>query len=329
MIIVFLAACATTTPTPMPANKITSTPTATARPASTAIPFPPKTPMPAKPFRIIGYAADWEGPINPAQLAHLTHLNYAFLLPNADGSVKEIANPGLLENTVRQAHEKNVQVLISIGGWGTDQEFAALAASPETRQRFIQAVLGFVEQYQLDGADVDWEYPEANSPAADNFTALMTELREQLPPGKLLTAAVALGENADGVKADVFDQVDFLNVMAYDGPGQNHSSYEYAAEALNYWQRRGLPQEKAVLGVPFYSRPGEVLYRQLVAANPDAAKVDQFDYHGALTFYNGVPTIQKKTQLAKRLGSGVMIWTIAADTLDETSLLNAVVQAAK
>ena len=40
------------------------------------------------------------------------------------------------------------------------------------------------------------------APSADHFTALMTELREQLPPDKLLTAAVALGENADGVKTD-------------------------------------------------------------------------------------------------------------------------------
>jgi hypothetical protein len=46
-----------------------------------------------------------------------------------------------------------------------------------------------------------------------------------------------------------------------------------------------------------------------------------------MTFYNGVPTMQKKTQLAKRFASGIMIWTIAADTLDETSLLNAIDQA--
>jgi chitinase len=285
--------------------------------------------MPTKTFRIIGYAADWEGALNPAQLPHLTHINYAFLLPNADGSLKEIANPWILEDIVRRAHEKDVQVLISIGGWGTDKEFEALAASPETRQRFVEAVVEFVEQYDLDGADVDWEYPEANSASADNFTALMTELRKQLPPGKLLTAAVAVGENADGVKADVFKAVDFLNVMAYDGPGQNHSSYEFAEEALIYWQQRGMPQDKTVLGVPFYSRPGEVQYRNLVAANPAAAQADAIDYNGVTTYYNGLATMQQKTELAKRLGSGIMIWTIAADTNDETSLLKAIDRASQ
>jgi chitinase len=342
LMMLFLAACAAPLPTPtaaavpataiavpVPTNTSALIATAVAQPTSTPTLLPRETPMPTKSFRIIGYAADWEGQLNPAQLQHLTHINYAFLLPNADGSVNGIANPWILEDVVRQAHDKNVKVLISIGGWGTDKEFEALAASPETRQRFVEAVSEFVEKYDLDGADVDWEYPEANSTSADNFTALMTELREQLPPDKLLTAAVAVGENADGVKADVFDLVDFLNVMAYDGPGQNHSSYEFAEAALNYWQQRGLSQNKMVLGVPFYSRPGEVPYRQLIATNPDAAKVDQFDYNGKVTFYNGMPTMQKKTQLAKRLASGIMIWTLAADTNDETSLLKAIDRASQ
>ncbi len=328
--LLLLTACTTTTPTPA-AIPVTATtkPMATSTIVPTITPHPTETSMPEKTFRVIGYAAEWEGQLNPAQLPYLTHINYAFLLPNADGSVQGLANPWMLEDMVQQAHAQNVKVLISIGGWGTAKEFEALAASPETRQRFVTAVIDFVKQYQLDGADVDWEYPAAHSSSADNFTALMTELRAQLPPDKLLTAAVALGDNADGIKADVFDVVDFLNVMAYDGPGQNHSSYEFAEEALQYWQQRGLPPGKAVLGVPFYSRPGEVPYRQLVAANPAAAKVDTIDYGGSPTYYNGIPTMQKKTQLAKQLASGIMIWTIASDTLDETSLLKAIDQAAR
>ncbi len=279
-------------------------------------------------FRIIGYAADWEGPVNPAQLLYVTHINYAFLLPNADGSVKNIAHPWILESLVEQAHAKSVKVLISIGGWGPDKEFKQLAALPETRRRFVKAVADLIQQAHLDGADVDWEYPEANTPSAGNFTAMMRELREQLPPDKLLTAAVAVGKNADGVQNEVFAVVDFLNIMAYDGPAKNHSSYDFAEEALNYWKRRGLPQDKAVLGVPFYSRPGEAPYRKLAAANPAAAQADEIEHDGITTYYNGIPTMQKKTQLARRLGSGIMIWTIASDTLDETSLLKAIVQAA-
>jgi GH18 family chitinase len=314
--------------TPAPANTSARVTTMVhSKPAATLLPT--ETPVPEKNFRIIGYAASWEGPINPAQLPYVTHLNYAFLLPNADGSVQEISNPWILEDLVKQAHLQNVKALISIGGWGPDKEFKQLAASSETRQRFVHAVVEFVKKYDLDGADVDWEYPEADIPSADHFTRLMQELRAQLPPGKLLTAAVAVGGNADGVQAEVFDVVDFLNVMAYDGTGQNHSSYEFAVQALNYWQERGLPPDKTVLGVPFYSRPGEAAYRTLVASDLAAAQADETKYNGSATYYNGIPTMQQKTELARRLGSGIMIWTIASDTLDETSLLKAIHQAAQ
>jgi chitinase len=337
-LILLLAACAANaapTAAPVPAATAarimerTSLPTNTVMPAVQPTSIPTSTPMPDKSFRIIGYTADWERPVNPAQLSYVTHVNYAFLLPAADGSVDAIAHPQILENLVEEARAANVKVLISVGGWGPDQEFKQLAASPETRRRFVTAVVDVVQQYHLDGADIDWEYPEAGSPSAGHFTALLQELRAQLAPGKLLTAAVALGKNADGVQAAVFDQVDFLNIMAYDGPGQNHSSYEFAEEALNYWRQRGLPQDKAVLGVPFYSRPGEAPYRELVAADPAAAQVDEIKYNGAATYYNGIPTMQKKTRLARQLGSGIMIWTIASDTLDETSLLQAIAQAAQ
>ncbi len=339
LLILLLASCTTMTPTVTSTPGVAVTPTvvptltpiatatATARAQPTVLPT--MTSMPEKSFRIIGYAAEWEGQINPAQLPYLTHVNYAFLLPNADGSVNDIANPWILEDLVAQAHAQNVKVLISIGGWGLDQEFKQLAVLPASRQRFVQAVVDFVQQYRLDGADVDWEYPEANRPSADDFTTLLRGLRAQLPPDKLLTAAVAVGENADGVQPAVFDLVDFLNVMAYDGPGQHHSSYEFAEEALTYWQQRGLPQNKTVLGVPFYSRPGEAPYRKLVAANPAAAQADEIDYYGMTAYYNGLPTMQKKTALAKRLGAGLMIWTIASDTLDETSLLKAIDRAAQ
>jgi GH18 family chitinase len=98
---------------------------------------------------------------------------------------------------------------------------------------------------------------------------------------------------------------------------------------LNYWLERGLPTDKLVLGVPFYSRPGEASYRTLVAADPAAAQADETKYNGSVMYYNGIPTMQQKTELARRLGSGIMIWTIASDTLDETSLLKAIHQAAQ
>jgi chitinase len=287
------------------------------------------TPM-EKSFKIIGYAGDGNIVLSLIQFDKLTHINYAFLLPKADGTFFPLLNPSKLEQIVEKAHEKGVKVLISVGGWGYDGEFEILAVDAESRERFIENLLNLVEEYQLDGVDIDWEYPGPGMESAQNYLELMRGLSVPLhSQGKLLTAAVAAaGENGDGILKEVFDLVDFLNLMVYDGPGTNHASYDYALEALDYWNGRGLSPEKMTLGVPFYSRPGEVPYRKLVKYDPAAAMVDEFSYYGSMEYYNGIPTIQRKTDLAKRRASGIMIWELSLDTNDANSLLNAIFQAA-
>ena len=280
----------------------------------------------ASEFRVIGYVTDTGAQISDEQLEQLTHVNYAFALPQADGGLTELANPWKLQDYVERAHARGIAVLISVGGWGPDPEFEALAADPASRTRFVDEVTALVDEFDLDGADIDWEYPDPGA-SADAFLSLMRELRATLPDGTLLTAAVAaVGPSADGVLPEVFESVDFLNVMAYDGGGTAHSPMAYAEEALDYWGTLGLSAEQTVLGVPFYSRPAEVAYRDLVEADPAAADVDAFDWHGTAQNYNGLPTIRAKADLAMQRASGIMIWTVAHDTTDGTSLLRAITE---
>ena len=118
-----------------------------------------------------------------------------------------------------------------------------------------------------------------------------------------------------------FNGGDRLNVV--DMPG-----YGYAEAALQYWSGRGLPPDKMVLGVPFYARPGELTYRQLVGYDPAAPNSDELDYYHNKVYYNGIPTLQRKTRLARERASGIMIWALPQDTFDDTSLLKAIYQAA-
>ncbi len=279
-------------------------------------------------FRIVGYVTDKVGTIDNLRYDRLTHINYAFLIPNDDGSVRPLYARRKLSRLVEEAHQHGVKVLLSVGGWGYDAEFEKLAANPESRVRLVGEIVRHVQEYGLDGADMDWEYPDPGD-SARHFLLLMQELSVAMrAEGRLLTAAVvAEGPNAAGILPEVFDYLDFVNIMAYDGPGEQHSPYSYAEAALRYWASRGLPAEKRVLGVPFYAQPGGVPYRQLVAASEAAPWCDGVRYRGATVYHNSIPTLQRKVQLALREGSGIMIWALPHDTADATSLLAAIYEA--
>jgi chitinase len=307
-----LSACA-------PQSPISPLPSPTASLAST----PSPTPVPATPFRIIGYVTEDAIP-ELIPYDKLTHINYAFVIPNADGTFHDVNNPWKLKSIVEKAHAQDVQVLVSVGGWGWDAQFEDLAADPQTRATFVSGLVAHAKEYNLDGLDIDWEYPDPGL-SAQNFLALMQELRAALPSSKLLTAAVvAHGATGEGILVEAFATMDFLNIMAYDGSDTDHSPYPYAQTALDYWKQRGLPPEKTVLGVPFYARPNWVPYRKLVEADPTSANSDTFEYFSQMVYYNGIPTMQQKTLLAMERGAGIMIWALSHDTNDETSLLTAI-----
>ena len=301
--------------------------TSCATPASpTSNPEPTVTPSPPPPsqFIILAYATDGIfADIIPYD--KLTHLNYSFLTPKADGTFNPINNAWKLRQIVKDAHEQNVRVSISVGGWGWDAQFEELAANPETRSAFVQNLKDFVDEYQLDGADIDWEYPDPG-PSSENFLALIQELRTAMPDKLLTTAVVSYGDdNGGGIPNESFALFDFVNIMTYDGP--DHGTMEQFERGLTYWRERGLPREKIVMGAPFYGDPN-LPYHKIVQADPNAAQADSFDYYGTIYHYNGIPTIQTKTRIAMEQAGGMMFWALDHDAQGELSLVNAIYEAA-
>ena len=281
-------------------------------------------------FKSVGYMPSWAGSVTAVQYTKLTHINYAFALPNANGTLQPIENTSKLQQLVSLGHQNNTKVSLAIGGWndGNDNNFEALAASSGTRTTFVNAVMGAVRTYGLDGVDIDWEYPDSNAEST-NFTALMTQLGNALhAEGKLLTAAVVSeGSTANFVQPAVFGVVDWLNIMAYDG-GSPHANYDWSIAAANFWKNRGLPKAKTVLGVPFYSRGGGVdyiAYSSLVARDPANANRD---CTSAGECYNGLPTIRRKTTWAMANAGGIMNWELSQDTTGSTSLVSAIYETA-
>ena len=284
----------------------------------TATPAPPS-------FRIIAYATD--GIIeNLIPYDKLTHINYSFLTPKDDGTFNSIVNGWKLKNIITNGHKQNVKVLISVGGWGWDDQFETVAASPTLRSVFVHNLKAFVEEYQLDGADIDWEYPDPGQ-SAQNFLALIRELRAAMPDKLLTTAVVAYGDEYGlGVPAETFELFDFINIMTY--AGKDHGTMEQFNKGLEYWSSRGLPDEKIVIGVPFYSEPGGISFAKLVKDDAASAQVDTYDSVGATQNYNGIPTIRTKTRIALEKTGGIMFWALDHDAQGEFSLVNAIYQIA-
>ncbi len=291
-----------------------------------------------KNFKKIAYYMPRQGMANiPYQ--YLTHINYSFAIPAPTGdTLLPLKNDSALVALVSEAHQKKVKIFISIGGWsigdggGNDSRFHKMAETENGRNSFINSTLDFVNKYNLDGVDLDWEYPDENHRSADDYLELCKSLYQKLHAQnkELTSAVVSAGKKAFGVKEEVYQYMDWLNIMVYDGDYgpteiKHHSPYSMAVRCLDFWlNERHLPAKKCVLGLPFYAKKGQgnfgFPYKKLLESG--ASPLDDY-WNGH--YYNGKITIANKTKLAKDLKcAGVMVWEMSQDTSDENSLFKVI-----
>ena len=240
---------------------------------------------------IIAYVFANKGPLDPATIApeKVTHINYAFANIKDGRVVEGFPDDARNYKALGSLRAKNPQlkILVSVGGWTWSGAFSDMALTPETRRPFVESAVEFVRRHDLDGFDVDWEYPGLpgignpyRPEDKENFTALMTELRAALDKegqarGRKYLLTFAAGANVHEflVKTEmnkVQAVVDFVNLMTYDfresdgDPLAGHHANLYmhpaddklysADRAVRDYLAAGVPAAKIVLGVPFYGR---------------------------------------------------------------------------
>ncbi|KAI0103116.1 glycoside hydrolase family 18 protein [Hypoxylon sp. NC0597] len=263
-------------------------------------------------------------PPSSLQLDCINRILYAFVLLNEDGTLRFLddyadyikpvdGEKGCLRALAKLKQQKpDLKTLISVGGASGSQEFPAVAADPAHRAMFARSCRQFVDEWQFDGVDIDWEHPTTPQTGSD-YIALLGSLRESLPsPRYLLTTALPVGEyclkNIDLRAAAQL--LDSLNLMGYDfngswtavsghhaqlfpplGPGYPaHPDLRLSCHrGVEYLVSHGFPRRKIVLGVPAYARTfagakgigqpfngsGEIDYVDLPRGWIHAAKVDQ------------------------------------------------------
>lgn len=254
------------------------------------MPMVSKTLFPLRPMPVvIGYVTGYNGLIDPETIdpKQLTHINYAFV------NVKN--NQAHLENEKRDVEnfrrlitlkQKNpsLQLLISIGGWSWSENFSNAVLTDSLRKGFAKSAVNIIRKYNLDGVDIDWEYPgmageEGNVYRPEdkqNFTLMFEAIRKELDileketgKNKLLTTATGgfpsfLNQTEMG-KAQQY--LDFINLMTYDYypwkvAGHHTNLYESktypstnsADKAIKAYIDAGVPVSKIVIGLAFYGK---------------------------------------------------------------------------
>lgn len=249
----------------------------------------------------VGYFVNWgiygrKFPPSSIPAQDLTHILYAFanIRPNT-GEVflsdlwadQDIHYPGdswsdsgtNLYGNFKAIYElkkrhRHLKLLLSIGGWTYSPSFHPVVVSPAHRAEFVRSAVSLVEDYGLDGLDVDYEYPQ-NDAQARGYVELLRELRAALDEHArrkyadyrfLLTIAAPCGPD-NYHKLHIREMVpllDFWNLMAYDFSGSwdkvaNHQANMFggpisASQAVQWYISHGVPRHRVILGVPLYGR---------------------------------------------------------------------------
>jgi len=238
---------------------------------------------------VIGYVTGYSGLVNPDQInaQKLTHINYAFV------NIKN--NQAYLDNAKRDStnfvrlnslklKNPNLQILISIGGWSWSENFSNAVLTDSLRKGFAKSSVDIIRKYQLDGVDIDWEYPgmpgeEGNVYRPEdkqNFTLMFKELRKELDilekeTGKKKLLTTATGGFASFLNntemGEAAKYLDYVNLMTYDyyssKQAKHHTnlfdskaypSDNSADKAIKAYIAAGVPASKIVMGIAFYGR---------------------------------------------------------------------------
>ena len=239
---------------------------------------------------IIGYVGGFRGLIatDSIDVWRLSHINYAFIdIKDNRAWLHNEATDTINLRKLSELKQKNpdLKILISIGGWSWSKNFSDATLTDSSTRNFALSAIDIVSKYDLDGVDIDWEYPgmigDSNIYRPDDkqhYTFLLKKLREGLDSlGRTthrkyyVTTAVGGSQSfIDHTEMDKAQQyTDYINIMSYDYAGawnvvsghhtnlytSSGDSNQYSAHrSIQAFMAAGVPANKIVMGIAFYGK---------------------------------------------------------------------------
>lgn len=214
-------------------------------------------------------------------------LYYAFAIPEIDGTIT--LNDSYMSEVIKLKNN-NIRLSLVIDGANASalENLVQVCNDTTLRAKFINSIMDTVVNYNLDGVDIDWEFPGTSGLSGytteldiQNMNSLLRELRAKMTELQdeggsdymLSCATPPTYWGTDRFDYQTINQYcDYVNMMSYDLnksgntshvthvhiPSNNYS-YKFSCEyGISYYSSLGLDKSKIILGAAAYGKAYKV-----------------------------------------------------------------------
>ncbi|MBO5004759.1 MAG: hypothetical protein J6D03_05870 [Clostridia bacterium] len=192
-------------------------------------------------------------------------------------TLEKLGKGNLLENVgtsgeeyIKWAHSNGYKVWPLVSNDSMKETTSEIMKDYKLRENLINQIVDKVKKYNLDGVNIDFEYMKEED--RDLFSRFIIELTPRIKElGKVVSVDVTAPDGSPdwslcfnrNVLGDV---VDYIMFMAYDQHGEyaekegeegTVAGFDWVELNIDKFidsDREGVPAEKLVLGMPFYTR---------------------------------------------------------------------------
>ena len=284
-------------------------------------------------FKVIGYMPAWKtSKIEKIRYDVLTHIIYSFAFPDEESLELMIPNLEKASRIIKNAHEKGVKVLLSIGGWNdlgiSNKDIMMNVISDDVKiEKVVENIALAVEDLEFDGVDINWgnlAEDIENENAIKEFTKKLKARLKVIDKTLTLSVFGNIVGNRDVVsfevassRDEVLQNLDWINVICYElreGVRPSNTNLKITTE---FSEAVKLPKEKVVMGIPFFINMSIMAYQDELKKN----RAEEAITRDILTCGREMYCISdeefiSKVEWANQNTIGINIWEVTQDFTD-------------